>query len=150
MHSEGFVVRFLPATRDPWTGNFLPSFGQLTGIFAHPDDRRAVVVAGGQGYVVDIESACVTEEFGADLGEVFDVAEPRALVFAGYTSLDVITPTETWRSARVSWDGIANLRVRGTSVVGDGFDPLNDSWQAFDVDLSTHELTGGAYPKELP
>jgi hypothetical protein len=149
LHSEGLVIRFSPPGHPIWTGNFEPSFGTLTDVFNHPDGRHIVVVSGGQAYVVDPVSASVSECFGADLCAAAMSAEAHVLALASLTAVDVMTASEHWRSPRVSWDGINNLRVERERVLGEGWDPLNEKWHAFAIDLVTRELHGGAYPREL-
>jgi len=148
-HSEGLVVRFFPVAGAPWTGNFYPAFGRLNAVFDHPNQRHIVVIAQGQAYVVEPELKIVEESFGADLCEAVAVLEPSALVLAGYTSLEVITPDERWCSPRVSWDGIWDLSVLGSIVSGTSFDAINEAAVAFSLDVATRELVGGAYSKEF-
>jgi len=49
MHREGLVDRFFPPTGS-WVGNFQRGLSSLDEVFAHPDGRHVVVVAGGTGY----------------------------------------------------------------------------------------------------
>jgi hypothetical protein len=121
----------------------------VTRVFNHPDGRRVLVVAGGQGYVLDVQTARVDEYIGMDFCEALEISEPASLVFAGFTHLDVVTADGVWRSARVSWDGIQDLELRGTCVVGNGWDAINDCEGRFAVDLETRQSTSDAYPREL-
>jgi len=148
--SEGFVVCFRPEHRAPWTGNFAAAFCALSAVYAHPDGRQALVIAGGACYVVDPDQARATSEFGGDICAAIETVEPKAVVLAGLVDVCVVTPDEVWRSPRASWDGISNLRCDAGRIFGDGWDALNDAWRPFVLDLNTKELTGGAYPKELP
>src|SRR3954464_10069656 len=52
-HREGFVVRFTDDNGDQWVGNFQPGLGGIDAVLDHPDGYRAIVVASGQGYIVD-------------------------------------------------------------------------------------------------
>jgi hypothetical protein len=49
------VVRFNPASVEPWVGNFQRGLTPYDSVLAHPDGRQVVIVAGGQGYVIDPE-----------------------------------------------------------------------------------------------
>src|SRR6185312_14109421 len=52
-HSEGLVVEFSPPASPSWVGNFQRGGGRLDSVIQHPDDRHVIVIAGGQGYVID-------------------------------------------------------------------------------------------------
>ena len=51
---EGLVVRFFDeADGTSWVGNFRQSFRGSDLVTRHPDGHHVVVVAGGEGYLVD-------------------------------------------------------------------------------------------------
>ena len=49
-------------------------------------------------------------------------------------------------------DAVSVLRdeVTDKKIVGDAYDPMNDTWMPFSVDLANGEVVGGSYPPELP
>jgi hypothetical protein len=67
MHREGYVVQFRPETLDEWVGNFQRGLGSLEGVYEHPDPSLLVVVAGGQGYVLDLGTRSLKQTFGGML-----------------------------------------------------------------------------------
>ena len=42
------------------------------------------------------------------------------------------------------------VSLDGGQLHGSAFNPLDDTWSPFDVDIDTGEVTGGSYPPELP
>ena len=44
-------------------------------------------------------------------------------------------------------DGRRSARRQGQ---GPAFNPIDDTWLPFEVDIDTGEVTGGSYPPELP
>ncbi|TWT74503.1 hypothetical protein Pla123a_33260 [Posidoniimonas polymericola] len=50
-----------------------------------------------------------------------------------------------WKTRRLSWDGFRELRVAGSSLFGEAYTPMGDSWHEFEVDLETGEAVGGSY-----
>src|SRR5690606_11352541 len=80
-HREGFVVEFLPDTDECWVGNFQPGLSSYSGVIAHPDGRRVVVVAGGEAYIVAPHAKKVEEMFGGAIEFAAFVSEIQALVF---------------------------------------------------------------------
>lgn len=55
-----------------------------------------------------------------------------------------------WRTRRLSWDGMMEVRVDGERIVGNAYDPMNDEWTPFAVEIATGEAVGGSYPPDLP
>ena len=40
--------------------------------------------------------------------------------------------------------------LEGERLHGRAFDPPNDEWSAFEIDVDTGEVTGGSYPRDVP
>src|SRR4051794_19170072 len=66
-HREGFVVRFTSPDGGSWVGNFQRGLSRYDDLQAHPDGRNVLVVAGGQGYVVDPADRARRDYFGAQI-----------------------------------------------------------------------------------
>jgi len=147
-HREGFVIRVVPSNGRSWVGNFQPGYGPLTTALRHPNDRSLVVVAAGQAYIVDPETAVLDDSFGADLVSVLESQVPHTLVLVGFTRLKVLTATGLWTTPRLSWDGFADVRVDGSTVLGNAWEPGDDVFLPFTVDLVSRAVTGGSYPSE--
>ncbi len=145
-HSEGFVVRFLPEQSESWVGNFQGGFGQAQGVYLHPDGKNILVIAAGQGYVVDPESRTLMETWGPDiqrcliLSDLNILAVSNGLWFEGFGSNGL-----AWRTRRFSWDGIRSVERDDFVLRGEAFSPLDDDWHPFSLDLLSGDVDGGSY-----
>jgi hypothetical protein len=144
-HREGFVVRFVPDTGEGWVGNFQRGFGvtYLSGVFELPGTAAFVVVSGGQAYVVQPESRKAVETFGSSIRAA--AHDERRLVFATDTEAIVLEGTGRWVSERLAWDGIADLKIDGDRLTGQGRDALIDDWRTVELDLASHAVLRSAY-----
>jgi hypothetical protein len=50
-----------------------------------------------------------------------------------------------WRSRRISWDGMREVRLEGLRLFGEAWSPFEDCWLPFELDLCSGEFTGGSY-----
>ena len=142
---EGHVLGFEPKVGEPWCGNF-----QMAGISYYCAHHalatgEVVVVAGGQGYVIDPESRRLIRTFGAGIMHLR--ALPGERDFIVISNVDVerhSASTRTWRSRRIAWDGIGRVEIVGPTLVGQARH-FDDSWHEFRVDLASGTHVGGAY-----
>jgi len=145
-HREGFVVRFSPREGAPWVGNFQLGLGGCNGVFAHPNGSDLVIIAAGQGYVLDPESRTLSGHFGADISTVIEVPERNLLVFANGLWFEATGASGTvWQSRRVSWDGVRSVRRVGLTLEGEAYSPLDGEWHPFSLDLVSGHAEGGSY-----
>jgi hypothetical protein len=150
LHSEGLVVEFQVDDAPTWVGNFIPGLSDFDYVGHHPNGKDILVISGGQAYLVDpVQRAC-SEMFGAAIVSVqahpsrnWLILNDQDLFFFAVSPSGV-----AWRSPRVSWDGLRNVRTEGESIVGEAWEP-GDSWFPFKIDVNTGELTGGSYPSHL-
>jgi hypothetical protein len=85
--------------------------------------------------------------FGVGYCDVFPASRNR-LVLQDQTDLTIIEPDGTyWHTERISWDGLADIRVENSLVSGCAYYPTHDSdnWVEFTYDLDTKTLTGGSW-----
>jgi len=144
-HREGFVVRFAAKSGDTWVGNFQPGFGGMSDVSEHPDGVNLVVIAGGQGYVIDPDRRCCVATFGAGISVKFAVPELNATVFGNGLWFEAIGPAgHMWRSERISYDGMKDLVVDGLTLTGDSW-RYDDQWVPFALNLANGEFTGGSW-----
>jgi hypothetical protein len=54
-----------------------------------------------------------------------------------------------WKTRRISWDGMGDIRMSGSTLSGEAWDAVHDTWREFHVDLETGVVIGGAFPEEL-
>jgi hypothetical protein len=146
-HREGLVVRFSPPMGS-WIGNFQRGLSSLDEVFAHPNGRHIVVVAGGIAYVVDAEGHSLVEHFGAQIEQVICVPAHDFVILGNGLWLEALCSTGTaWRLRRIAWDGMRNVCLDGTIVRGEAYAPEgpDGTWHSFEVDAITGALSGGSY-----
>ena len=149
-HSEGLVVRFSSEAGEDWIGNFHGGYGRADEILEHPDRRRVIVLSCGQGYLVDPSAPEETATFGWDIHEFLSLPEFDAILFADDLGLETINKQGLWwRTPRISWDGIRNLKVDGATLYGEAFTPVGEMWAPFSVDLRTGDCTDGVYEADM-
>jgi hypothetical protein len=147
-HREGFVVRFTSSEGESWVGNFQPYYRTyLSGVFSHPAGHNFVVLAYGQGYVVDPATRRLIEAVGPGLCAA--AHDDSRLVLATDTEAIVIERGTRWVSERLAWDGIAALRIEGDRLVGQGRDALIDDFREIALDLQSHAVLKSAYEFEV-
>jgi hypothetical protein len=150
-HSEGFVVEFQTGTDQKWVGNFARGANKFDWIDSHPNGRDALVVAGGQGYLIEPNLRIVISTFGGAIEGVLHYAPLQALVFNDQGLLfEALGPKGSlWKTRRISWDGMGDIRVSGSTLSGEAWDAVHDTWREFHVDLETGVVVGGAFPEIL-
>ena len=146
LHSEGFAVAVTTTDGSHWTGNFVRGMTRFDFAAAHPNSRSMIVIAGGQGYIVDPESRTVSEYFGAAITGAFAHPSRNWLVLndQGVGFLALGESGWVWASRRISHDGFKDLAIVGTALKGNAWEP-GDSWIPFELDLDTGEHFGGSY-----
>ncbi len=144
-HREGFVVEFEPSDGASWIGNFQPGYAQgYSQVILHPDGQRLLVIAGGTAYVVDPETRELIATFGGGVEIVLADEERHQLIIGNGLWFEAVTASGMrWRSRRLSWDGIQNVRIDGSALRGEAWN-LSD-WSEFTVDLQTGDVVGSSY-----
>src|SRR5262245_40789288 len=150
-HSEGLVVPFWMATGETWVGNFHKGCGHASGVLDHPDKRRVVVLAEGEGYVINPEAPEEVTMFGrGHFQEFHELHDFIAILFVDPLGMETINKEgRWWRTPRISWDGISNIKIEGNTLHGEAYSPFADRWVPFTVDLRTGECEGSLVPKDL-
>jgi hypothetical protein len=85
--------------------------------------------------------------FGVGYSAIFNASKDR-FVLQDQTDLTIIEPDgKHWHTERISWDGLAEIKVENNLVSGLSYIPMQDSdeWVEFKYDLDTKTLTGGSY-----
>ena len=54
-----------------------------------------------------------------------------------------------WCTERISWDGIRNITITGSTLRGEAWSPVSERWWPFEVDLLTAKTSGAIYPQEM-
>jgi hypothetical protein len=65
-HRGGFVVEFNPKTSSSWVGNFQRGLTNSDAVLL-PNGHSAIVIAGGQGYLIDPKDRRLVGLFGTQL-----------------------------------------------------------------------------------
>ena len=145
-HREGFVVEFSPDKRSTWIGNFQRGVTSYNAVLPHFDGRTLTVIAGGQAYVIDPEDRRLLATFGGDIDVALAVKPENLWVMGNGIWLEAWDSSGLrWRSRRISWDGMRNIRIENDKVKGGALSPLDDHECPFAVDITTGAVEGGSY-----
>ncbi len=151
-YSEGYIVKFKKSDGEEWVANFRPGWTNYNNIFDLPEQNLIVVFAGGQGYIMNPEEQKPKMTFGLTIKDVIQ-KEDRSLISSdGIHILLLDNKTgKIWKSDRISWDGIKDLKLVDNKISGQTYDPTNSNqhWSDFEVDLETKEIKGGSFQEFL-
>lgn len=145
---EGTVVEFATQAGS-WVANFKRGNTSLELAQLLPNGRGAVVVAGGDLWLVDPlqrTAECVLQQIDA----AFEVQNPDGWVFSlnGVALARFASNGIVWHTRRLSWDGFEKLSVAQGEVTGLAWTWINDERRPFRVDICTGRSTGGGYSDE--
>ena len=144
-HREGYVVEFIPNHGQPWVGNFQPGVTSLTDLAEFPHNNSVLVVANGQGYLIDVQSRTLLAQYESDIDFLFTRPAEEWVITGSATDFSAFRgAAKLWCTRRISWDGFRNLAVVANALTGDAW-CFDDSWHAFSVDLKNGNVTGGSY-----
>lgn len=143
---EGYVLRFEPENGESWVGNFQTGISCYSA-FHELQTGRVAVIAGGQGYVVDVYRKELLFAFGGDVMCLLPIEGSTDFLTIGNIDIERHSSTQlVWSSARLAWDGIGRLELEGGALLGQARH-FDDTWHSFRVGLVTGWHTGGAYPE---
>ncbi|MDB6011512.1 MAG: hypothetical protein JWL65_3762 [Gammaproteobacteria bacterium] len=145
-HSEGFVVGFKSAVGRVWTANFIRGLTKFDLLTLHPNAHDALIIAGGQVYIIDPVAEKLVEAFGGAIVDAFAHPTCAALVL-NHQNLRfeaIGTNGRIWLSRRISWDRLRSLKRQGTILTGEAWRP-DSTWHAFELNLDTGMVIGGSY-----
>lgn len=146
-YSEGFAVRFYKTDGTEWVGNFQPGWTDLKEIIEFEKTQNLLVIACGTCYIINPDDIKSIEVFGVGYSDIFKASNDR-LVLQDQTDLTIIEQNcKYWNTERISWDGLAEIKVENNLVTGLAYNPVHDSdeWVEFKYDIDTKTLTGGSY-----
>jgi hypothetical protein len=149
-HREGLVVRFFSAHGDSWVGNFVggakgPSCNR---VIAHPNKRDVIVIAQGEGCIVDPDIRKVRKKFEY-VWDIFSAPALDLVVLQRLVDFQAIKADDSgWCSNRISWDGFRNVKIRGTELLGEALS-VSDAWTPFSLDLLSGHCANGIHEKEM-
>ncbi len=147
-HSEGLVVEFNPGTDSSWIGNFQRGLTGYDAVVLYPDGQSVMVIAGGQGYLIDSKTRHLVGLLDSQLQNAMSLPVTKTLVINNGLWLESHGENGVrWRSRRISWDGIWDLSEADGRLSGKCWDAVNDSEESFSIDVRTGDLLGGVYPE---
>ena len=146
-YREGFVVRFFPDNNEPWVGNFQADSTTMSQVLEWRSPDLVTVIAQGRAYDVNLATRRVIREFGSGSIEFFAAAPAidGFVVGNGLWFESLHTPARPWRTRRISWDGMRSLHIDGFVLSGEAYNPMEDRWEPFTVDLRDGTAAGGSY-----
>lgn len=140
-HSQGLVVEFTPQGGARWAGNFQRGLSRFDAVEAQ--GALVLVVAGGQGYVIDVASRRCTWTFGAMINAVLRASSGQLVFADGLGLFSFVGGRALWRTRRISLDGFEQLALTGDRVTGLALRSAGDEWVPFTVELATGAVSGG-------
>jgi hypothetical protein len=146
-YSEGFAVRFFKDDGTDWVANFKPGWTDLKQVIEFQNTQNLIIVACGTCYLMNPNDTVPLEVFGGAFSDIFQASNNR-LVLQEQIDLTIIeSDGKFWHTERISWDGLADLKVENNMVTGLSFSPTCDAdeWVPFVYDLNTKTLTGGSF-----
>jgi hypothetical protein len=148
-YSEGMVIRLFRTDGTDWIANFQPGWTDLNMVYELPDLSGLLVIAGGTCYIMLPDKKQAVEVFGVSYKEVVQADDGRLILQDGVYLTIVEKNGEYWVSQRISWDGIKDLSIEGTLVIGLFLNPMNsnDEWIPFSYDINTKIIIGGCFNK---
>lgn len=145
---EGLVVEFVGIGGGEWVGNFQRGIGAKDAVLFSPlRTDQAIVVAGGMGYVVELDTHALVRTFGGAVNDLFYLPEREVVIVGNGLWFECEGPSGIlWRTQRVSWDGTQDVRLDRNVIRGSAFDVHDQGWHPFTVDIETGTVEGGAEP----
>ncbi len=118
-----------------------------TGVWACPNPDWMCAVSGGYAYLIDTGEPTRWRQLEfRPVTASWPVTGHSLLIFAGFVSLIAWGRNGMqWQSARLSWDGLRLVSLRGDTLIGLGWDLSADREMEFEVDLRTGAHRGGGY-----
>lgn len=144
-------VHVAPPDASPFLATFALGFAEETlphGMWSCPNPTQLCAVAGGYGYVINVEHPEIWEPVPyRPVTAVSIVPTHRLLVFAGFHSMCALDENGcAWETERLSWEGLRITEIQTNILSGFGWDLMTDQEVPFTVDLRTGIHTGGAGP----
>ena len=131
----------IEATKAPaWQGVFAHGDARANGateLRSTPAENVLCVVARGAGYLVDCTTPSRSEAIEcAPIVGVHAIADEGVLVFHDHLRFVAYGQNGlAWKSARVSWDGIRNVRIDGRRIRAEVWNAPTDAFIETELEL---------------
>ncbi len=118
-----------------------------SGLWSCPTPDHLLAVAGGYAYRIDTHQPEKTELLEQrPATAVFPVPQHGVILLAGFHDVLALgADGVSWRSARLSWEGVTLTGVEDGLLRGQGWDMFTDEEVPFTLDLRTGAHQGGGY-----
>jgi hypothetical protein len=146
-YSEGYPVRFYRSDGTEWIANFQLGWTDLKHVIQLENTSKVLVIACGTCYLMNPDDTKPIAAFGFGYSHIHQASDNR-FVLQDQTDLTIIEANGThWHTERISWDGLAEVKVEKNMVSGLAFNPnhTTDEWVNFSYDLDTKNLVGGGF-----
>ncbi|QHS61111.1 glycosyltransferase family protein [Chitinophaga agri] len=147
-YSVGFPVQFFIADGTDWVGNFAPGDTNFDGVYSFRQSENILVIAGGSGYVIHPDSKTAVASCGSDIENLFVLEDGRMVLHQRMSLMVFETDGTCWKTARISWNGLKDVHVKGNVVSGLAMaygSNYDKQWVEFRYDIDSRILTGGGY-----
>lgn len=129
-----------------WTASLAPGNGDYNGSARLWESDEFVIVTRGQAYIIDAATRELKSCFGGFVAGLLAIPHLDLLVYHnGLWVEGLFSSGFAWQTRRLSWDGLRQLTLDGDDLIGEAYDPTNQRWHRFSVDLCTGEAQGGSY-----
>ncbi len=117
-----------------------------SGLWSMPNQDDLLAVAGGYAYRIPANDPTATALLPMrPVVSVHAAPEANALVLIGFHDALVLTEDGMWQSPKLTWEGVTEVAVQGTTLTGKGWHMPSDKEHPFTLDLVTQTLTGGGF-----
>ena len=145
-------LRIIPDKAAEWDAWIPCGSGKLSGIYATPSRDYVCVIAGGDGYWINVRDPDQSESIRArtmSITNAVEVPDHNIVVFSNSIELFAYGPSGLlWRTEQTFWDGIWIHRVDGNKLFGDAWDVPSHDRVPFTLDLLTGQVRGGSNPEK--
>lgn len=141
-HKEGLVVDFYSeGDKSVWIGNFQPGLTNYSDVTDHPKSDYCVVIAGGQGYVVNRNSAKLVECLGGTIISFLQLPEYGLTLLIENDNLIALDAEKIiWTHYFNNVDGIQGVRLVSRVLTGEVNIIPGDIVDSFMIDPLTGKI----------
>ena len=145
--SEGFVIKFYKSDGTEWVANFQCGLTECRYVYEFEEFNRIVVFADGSGYLINPDTQKPIKCFGAFTNQVIPFRKKQLILVDSCGVMLMDHTGVIWKSPRLSWDGIEDLKLNGCILSGKSFNPFHEGneWSDFEINLDSKIITGGSY-----
>lgn len=116
--SEGLVLRVVQSSGGDWVANFRPGTTGFSTVHQWPEGSRLLVVAGGQGYLVDVGQRCVIQNVGRFVEAALGVDTPAIVLLSELGRVKAIgLDGLLWESKRLCDEGLTIVASSSSTVL---------------------------------